>query len=854
MGIDNPIGFLDLPAELRLQVYKILFGQCSLSSASRLSADPRKSEKNSPEDRENTTKTKRLFAQTKSFGVHVYSGCSPLPLFLSNKQVYLESAYVFYTHNTFYASIELGEKDWQTIYKWLVMIGPQNRKNLRKIDIHYDSLELAPILTNGKPGKSWLTSLGGEDRYRPGDWCKRVTVELSPTWEWVEFISPTIEKIFKLLGECRNVTVTFQPWGYELLDRVLCPELYEAEKGNRYPNSEWFKMTYENLLYSNDSYDMEDILSLLPDLMELYRTRYGGDSISVLWHVMLFLETEETSWRRSMIERSGWDILQFECRTSPPPNDVPSNDVIIIDMKKESKNLQEFAAQSTGDLRADIRLFQVQLTMFIPYRGPSKNKDTNARRAINAFVAVEASSRRRKRRGGEVEHRGRQGTLQWLQIPGCHVSKKATIDERKDYREDNRQERRGPSTHGVVVSRPVGAGRFYPFDGFVSKGPLTARALSYYFDILLPHDAKALGLGEVGTRSFGRGLLSWASKHDLILHGLSAFTLCSLECQDVTGNTSRAIMFHRNKVLLDLHIRLSRQGVDDVLIQGMALLIPIDDYLGHYEFGPVHLKGMREVVKLRGGFDAVGSSDENAFGRNLRMSTLVTSSLAEFHVQTTIRNDPTPLANGEFPHPLPVWEETALDLPPGFRDLARCGYLSEETIGIVRDFSDWLIRSKESKPTARQTWRCSMSRDLNNLEKCICVTLACLADDLSAMGTHPAALIFRKPQRRAEVLAAVAEVWNDPLLIKCVIWMCTVIATPQNPQIISRDKQRQLLRKSILQRYSASNWNDIQPVLQRFFYDSSRENDWIDAWNMALAGLPDMGTRGIAVAQHLPNA
>ncbi|RHZ70733.1 hypothetical protein CDV55_107601 [Aspergillus turcosus] len=464
--------------------------------------------------------------------------------------------------------------------------------------------------------------------------------------------------------------------------------------------------------------------------------------------------------------------------------------------------------------------------MFIPYRGPSKTKDTNTRRAINAFVATEASSRRRKRRGDKVERGERQGTLHWLQIPGCHASKEPTIDERKDYREDNRQEGGGPSTQAMVVSRPVAAGRFYPFDGFASKGPLTARALSIRLYPIRVVKAPALISIQISTSSFH------TTQRLLDLE--------NMQSQDVTGNTSRAIMFHRNKVLLDLHSRLSQQQVDDVLIQGMALLIPVDDYLGHYEFGPVHLNGMRQVVKLRGGFDAVGSSDENAFGRNLRMSTLVITSLVEFHVQTAIRNDPTPLANGEFPHPPPVWEETALDLPPGFRDLTRRGYLSEEAIGIVRDFSHWLTTSRESEPTARQTWRCSMSRNLNNLEKCISVTLACLADDLRAMGTHPAALIFRKPQQRAEVLAAVTEVWNDPRLVECVIWMCTVVVTPQNRQIVCREKQRQLLRKSILQRYSPSNWNDVRHILQRFFYDPSRENDWEEAWNLALAELPDM--------------
>ncbi|KUL87449.1 hypothetical protein ZTR_04745 [Talaromyces verruculosus] len=432
--------------------------------------------------------------------------------------------------------------------------------------------------------------------------------------------------------------------------------------------------------------------------------------------------------------------------------------------------------------------------MFITYSGPSNKKNTSTRRAINAFVAAKASAGRRKKRGGEPEHGQRNGTLQWLQVPSCHTLQESTIDENNQSHKDDPQTQRNTATGAMVISRPVGAGRFYPFGEFASKGPLTARSLSHYFDILLPHDAKALGLGEAGTRSYGSGLLSWVTKHSLILHGLSAFTLCSLESLDVTGNTSRAIMYHRNQVLLDLHRRLSQHQVDDVLIQGIALLIPVDDYLGHYEFGTVHLNGMREVVKLRGGLDAVGSSNENAFGKNLRMSTLVTLSMVEFQVQTATTNGTTLRPEGEMLYSLPVLGEAAQGLPPGFRELADYGYLSEEAIRILRDFSQWLTRCKESESAVLRTWRYFTSVNLNNLEKCICVTLACLADDLSAMGNHPAALIFRKPQQRAEVLAAVSELWNDPLLIQCVIWMCTVVVTPQNRQIISREKQLQLLR------------------------------------------------------------
>jgi hypothetical protein len=124
--------------------------------------------------------------------------------------------------------------------------------------------------------------------------------------------------------------------------------------------------------------------------------------------------------------------------------------------------------------------------MFIPYRGPLKKKDTNTRRAINAFVATEASTRRRRQRGEKPEHRGRQGTLQWLQIADRPDSKESTIDERNQSQEDDGQAQRTPSTQAIVVSKPVGAGKFYPFRGFASNGPLTARSLSYC-EYLIPH-------------------------------------------------------------------------------------------------------------------------------------------------------------------------------------------------------------------------------------------------------------------------------------------------------------------------------------------------------------------------------
>ncbi|PKX92356.1 uncharacterized protein P174DRAFT_442210 [Aspergillus novofumigatus IBT 16806] len=250
------------------------------------------------------------------------------------------------------------------------MIGPHNRKNLRRIEICYCCLEWAPILEDGRPGKRWVTDLRDLDVYRPLDW-----ENLSPTGEWVEYISPTIEKIFKLLGECRNVIVTIDCWANELGGRVLFPELYVAEQGTGYPNSRWFDMSFQtwydlyitceeqpDIDFDGDLYGEYNFfgpldMSLIPDLVELYRTRYGEDSISVLWtgEIMIFT-TEERSWRINMIERSGWDILQSKCRYLSAISSAPMTEVVTMQLKRRSKNLQELATQSSGDLEADLNL------------------------------------------------------------------------------------------------------------------------------------------------------------------------------------------------------------------------------------------------------------------------------------------------------------------------------------------------------------------------------------------------------------------------------------------------------------------------------------------------------------------
>ncbi|EAW14874.1 uncharacterized protein ACLA_002850 [Aspergillus clavatus NRRL 1] len=274
---------------------------------------------------------------------------------------------------------------------------------------------------------------------------------------------------------------------------------------------------------------------------------------------------------------------------------------------------------------------------------------------------------------------------------------------------------------------------------------------------------------------------------------------------------------------------LSQQIVDDVLISALYRLIPIDDYLGYVDYSRVHLHGFETVIRIRGGYDRVGQSVP-AISKDMQMSVLVARSLLLIHLQTS-------LIEGLPPDIIRCPETTwlrgiELILPPGFVGLISAGHLSHSSIEILLSFSEWLGKYRGLDPGSIPVWRYSSSGELTAVEKCIFVGLLCLADDVGYMGMHPAAIIFRQPKKRAEMLLAVKELWNDPSLADCLLWLWTVITIPQNPGITPVLAQRELFSKILTLRDGLSDWNVIRAVLRRFFYEDSRAPAWENAWTV----------------------
>ncbi|KAL4902709.1 hypothetical protein BDW74DRAFT_180411 [Aspergillus multicolor] len=456
--------------------------------------------------------------------------------------------------------------------------------------------------------------------------------------------------------------------------------------------------------------------------------------------------------------------------------------------------------------------------MFISY-DPAGYKGKPSRRTINAFVAVHAAKRRRK-----LTEQDQGISTYWLE------SEDSDPKHGKDCQVVQRIQ-----PVPLRMTLPIAPGKFYPIS-LDTKGPSTNRALAYYFDVLLPHDSSALGHGDSRAQFYASVLLHWSNAHDAILHGLAAFTLCTLEPQErVDPARARAATLYHRKKLFDLVTdMLGRQVVDDLLIQALCLLIPIDDYLGYVDFSQAHLDGLETVVRARGGLAQVGQSVPG-MGPNLQTSLLVSKSLVSTHIQTSLAYTTAPATETARLFPS-LSAQSTLDLPIGFQRLIHTGHLSTNSVPILQSFSAWLGTHGDTPPTQIPVWRYSAPAQLTAIEKCIFAALLCFADDLSCMGFHPAAIVFRQPQKRAEILLAVPALWSDPALADFALWMALVITTPRNLGIAPIGVQRTLFCRVFDTRSESCVWEDVDTALHCFFYDPDRAKIWEGTWKALYKG------------------
>ncbi|EED23784.1 conserved hypothetical protein [Talaromyces stipitatus ATCC 10500] len=400
--------------------------------------------------------------------------------------------------------------------------------------------------------------------------------------------------------------------------------------------------------------------------------------------------------------------------------------------------------------------------MFIPYTVPSSEKDRNTRRMINTHVAANASVKRRSCKkainDGSQESTEFTKGLNWFHIqshptttPSHNQQQESATDEEKTLEH---------TASDLVVAREFccpsfSGGRFYPIkdQGSDSRGQLFLNALSYYFDVLLPYDSKVAGLNNAERYGYAAKLLDRVLQYKEVLHSRAAFSLCILHHNNGSRLVHQAILSHRQHTLKALRQKLSSQQVDDALLDSLCTMISVDEYLGFSEYRAVHLKGLQDIMQVRKTRNAnqqltlspapMPTAEESAITMVVNMNRL----MVEFHLQMNVGfyrkmatiPTPTPETLARFSDP--ALEMRAMNLPPGFRDLICSALLTANILNLLDDFAAWFFKGMGTEAAYRETWRYSYFEPANGLENCISTALVCLADDLSALGSHPCAVI-----------------------------------------------------------------------------------------------------------------
>ncbi|EAW24756.1 uncharacterized protein NFIA_102410 [Aspergillus fischeri NRRL 181] len=146
-------------------------------------------------------------------------------------------------------------------------------------------------------------------------WLKNVS-------DWFEVISPTIEQVFRKLSWSDSpVTVTM--WLFDcrqrLVPRLLYPEvdlheydplpLFNPFSARKISLQEW-EHDQEGARYSPKEF------SMLPDLIEGYRKKYGQRTLNVRWRGSQYADQWDKT--KDLLLRCGWEILHWEEKRRTP--------------------------------------------------------------------------------------------------------------------------------------------------------------------------------------------------------------------------------------------------------------------------------------------------------------------------------------------------------------------------------------------------------------------------------------------------------------------------------------------------------------------------------------------------------
>ncbi|OCT49274.1 hypothetical protein CLCR_04821 [Cladophialophora carrionii] len=317
---------------------------------------------------------------------------------------------------------------------------------------------------------------------------------------------------------------------------------------------------------------------------------------------------------------------------------------------------------------------------------------------------------------------------------------------------------------------------------------------------------------------------------------------------DVTAQPSSDVIFdslaHYNKALTLLRGRISEPSAayNDAIFWSIIALLINDQERGDWRSYGVNLRGIRQIVQLRGGAESL---------RTLRDRSYSMYSWAESCYAKHI--DPS--------------EPTASDEPEGSSEAPEFEVSAEKALSSIRQYSPAFFHIAKQHPLA-------------------CPTIRALATTLRWLGTHPISHGSEFPRDQPEMRATLAKTWYkllrksaskdverlvslglfavliglaplsmaeqyphvltrytlelDGMIVTaaskdCALWTGLVLASmPLNVGLVPKSRWM-LLQHVISQRAVGRDWEEVRDIAGQFYMTDTLESQWQECWELAMS-------------------
>jgi hypothetical protein len=329
----------------------------------------------------------------------------------------------------------------------------------------------------------------------------------------------------------------------------------------------------------------------------------------------------------------------------------------------------------------------------------------------------------------------------------------------------------------------------------------------------------------------------------MLLEMVFALCLTQIDRRSAPDCTpSSAVIYHRGNALRMLRQALVKSDaeVEDAILFTVVALLAFDMIYMDWTSFEAHLKGLRQLIKIKGGADNLGW--HGWFSSTYIWAELCWQDrkleIAKQHFQQA----PKALTYPAHPY-LPTLCATISALPEGFRDLALSSRLSLQVIDHLDKVTQWM-KSLVQSPVEERDSKCAYLEELQLahqtrilLETCSLTqeeNLACIGA-IGFIVTHDDRVqTDRHPKGPTDFIPDPECLSSEIQLRNVTLWMALVIAAAEHNGPTPLQSQSALLDHVVAQNWYDSDWAHIQARVSSFFCTEGLERRWKIYWERAL--------------------